>query len=234
MFRRSRADTFHLYGKRPSRWPLPRWLTLLLLGTAAGAAGLWALQERYLPPRLTVQASAQLRSACEQADADRNRLQAERDQAQQSLQAALAQSRGLGQDLAASRAALQRLQGDLAAVVAALPPDPRAGTVAVRAARFAARGGMLAYEVVLSRDGARGQPLAGQMHLVLSGASARRGADTVTLKPVALSLGGHEVLRGSLPLPEGFRPQQATVQIVDQPAGRLLGTRLLLVRGGEG
>jgi hypothetical protein len=230
MFRRSKAVTFTRYGRSRSRWQPPRWLWLLLGGTALGVAGVLVAQERYLPPRLTADASARLTSAFERADAERLRLQGELGRATKQLGAALEDKKHLTDDLAASRVAGERLQGDLASVVESLPAAPRSGTVEVRAARFAAAGGMLAYDVVLTREHASGKPMPGQMRLVVAGESARRSETSVELKPIALSMGSHEILRGSLPLPEGFRPRQTTVQVLDRTAGTLLGMRVLVVK----
>ena len=219
------------YGRRRAGWRVPRWLLLLAGGCLAGAGGVVYVQERVLPPRLTMDASAQLKSAFEQADAERTRLSAELAQATRRLEAALADKKTQGADLAGSRSAVERLQGDLAAAVAALPPDPRGGVVEVRAARFATSGGMLAYDVVLTRAGGNSaRPLPGVLQLTVTGATPQRPEISVALKPIALSMGAHEVLRGSLPLPAGFRPQQTTVQVLDKPAGRVLGMRLLVVR----
>ena len=219
------------YGRRRTGWRVPRWLLLLLGGCLAGAGGVIYVQERVLPPRLTTDASTQLQSAFQSADAERTRLAADLAQAMRRLEAALAEKKTLTAELASSRAAVERLRDDLAAVVAALPPDPRSGAVEVRAARFAASGGMLAYDVVLTRaGGSNARPLAGVLQLVVTGATPQRPETSVALKPIALSMGPHEVLRGSLPLPDGFRPQQTTVQVLDKPAGKVLGMRLLVVR----
>ncbi|MBE0546192.1 MAG: hypothetical protein IH627_00745 [Rubrivivax sp.] len=230
MFRRTKAVTFTPYGRRRSRWRLPRWLWLVLGGTVIGAGGVLFVQERYLPPRLTAAASAALRAAFDQADAERSRLSGELGLATAKLAAALDDKKALGSELAASRAAVEHLQDDLASVIGSLPPDPRNGVVQVRAARFAATGGMLAYDVVLTREQATGKPLSGLMQLVVTGESARRNETSVALKPIPLSIGKHEVVRGSLPLPEGFRPQQTTIQILDRAAGKVLGMRMMMVR----
>ncbi len=230
LFRRSRAVTYSAYGRQRSRWRLPRWLWLLLAGTAIGSAGLLLVQQRYLPPRLTVDASERLSAAVERAEAQRSSLAAQFDQASRELAAALARERGLAQDLAASRTTAERLKGDLTAVVQALPPDPRQGQVEVRAAHFAASAGQLAYDVVLTRERAGSQPQTGVMQLVLAGESARRSDSSVSLKPIPLALGRHEVVRGSVALPEGFRARQATVQILDRASGTVLAMRIWVVR----
>ena len=221
---------FDSLGSRRPRRRVPGWLWLLVGGLLAGAAGVIAVQERYLPPRLSSGESAALRQSYEQADGDRLRLKAELVQSQQRLQAALADKGTLGEELASSRAAVERLREDLASVVQALPPDPRGGSVEVRAGQFNARGGALDYQVVLLREGSPRKPLTGVMQFTVAGESAGGTPTTLALKPIALNLGSHEVLRGSLPLPEGFKPRQTTVQVLDRTAGKLLGMRVLLVR----
>jgi hypothetical protein len=229
VFRRSRSLHFGSQARR-ARWGLPGWCWLLLAGIAIGAGGLWTLQARVLPPHLSVAESERLKRAFAGADGERQRLTEALAGTTQRLDAALQERQTLAQDLAARRAEVTRLQGDLAAVVAALPADPRNGAVEVRAARFAAVGGGLSYDVVLSRSRSADKPMAGQMQLVVTGASAQDAATSIKLQPIALSLGRHEVLRGRLPLPAGFRPQQTTVRILDRAQGQLLGQRVLVVR----
>ena len=230
MFGQSKPVVFERYGRQRSRWRLPRWLLLLLLGTTVGSGGLFLLQERYLPPRLSANESTALRSAFAQADSERQRLQRELGEAGKQLATALADKKRQDAELAAPHATAQRLRDDLAAVIGALPPDPRGGTVEVRAGRFAAQAGALAYDVVLTRERAAGAPLAGVMQLSVAGASARGVETSVTLKPVDLSIGSHEIVRGGQPLPEGFRPRQATVQVLDRAGGTPLGMRVMLVK----
>lgn len=221
---------FDSLGSRRPRRRVPGWLWLLAGGLLAGAAGVIAVQERYLPPRLSAGESAALRQSYEQADADRLRLKAELLQAQQRLQAALAEKSTLSAELSSSRATAERLREDLAVAVQALPPDPRGGSVEVRAGQFSARGGALDYQVVLLREGNPRKPLTGVMQLSVAGETASGTPTTLALTPIALNLGSHEVLRGSLPLPEGFKPRQTTVQVLDKAAGKALGMRVLLVR----
>jgi hypothetical protein len=116
------------------------------------------------------------------------------------------------------------------ALIAALPPDPRGGAVEVRAGRFAAEDGKLAYELVFTRDKDGNKPLTGVMQLHVAGQTARGTETTVALKPVDLSIGSHALVRGSLPLPEGFKPRQATVQVLESAGGKALGMRVMLVR----
>lgn len=208
---------------------------LLLAGTALGSGAVLVVQEEVLPPRLTAQASSQLRSAFDVAEAERVRLAQTLSAANAQLAQAQDASKVLSQELAASRTLVDRQRGDLAALVEALPPDPRAGAgssaVAVRAVRLvSSNAGQLAYDVVLTREKATARPMAAVMQLVVTGESARRGETSVTLPPVAVALGLHAVLRGTLALPEGFRPRQASVRILSGQAGALLGMRVGLVK----
>jgi hypothetical protein len=203
---------------------------LLLGGVLLGAAGVVAVQERYLPPRLSASASAALRSAFEQSDGERLRLREALSASRTQVELALSEKKGLGDELIASRATAERLRDDLTSVVASLPPDPRGGSVEVRAGRFTAKGGSLSYDLVLTRERSTAKPLPGVLQLMVEGQSGRGTESTVALKPISLSVGSREVVRGSQPLPEGFRPRQATVQVLDRVAGKPLGMRVMLVQ----
>ena len=230
MFRSSRPTFF---GDRSRRRGPPAWLLWLLGGLIAGAAGVIVVQQRYLPPRLSIQDSAALRADFEQADGERARLRGALQQAQAQLQDVRSRQAELEGTLARHRGETERLRADLEAVVQALPPDPRGGDVEVRAGQFSVRDGVLDYQLVLLRDAGNGRerkPLTGTLQLTVSGESARGAPASVALQPIALSLRGHDVLRGSLPLPEGFKPRQTTVQVLDRAAGRPLGMRVILVR----
>jgi hypothetical protein len=229
MFGRSKPVVFDPYRRRRSRFAVPRWLTLLLLGGAAGVTGVVYVQRAWLPPRLSASDSASLRLDYRQADADRTQLRAELAQAHESLSQAQAEVQRLGATAAAAKEDVITLRADLAAAVDALPPDPRAGIVAVRSAHFSVDGGHLAYEVVLSRDQSGAKPVDGVMKFVVSGASAGLAETAVTLRPVPLTIGRLHVARGNLPLPDGFKPRQVTIKLVDKSAGRQLGMRVLLV-----
>lgn len=229
MFGSSRPVVIDRYGSRRSR-RVPRWLLLLLFGIAVGAGGVVWIQETYLPPRLSAAETAQLRQDHAQADGERNQLRKDLAEATKRLDAALADGKSGAGELAASRQTVERLRANLAFVADALPPDPRGGTVEVRAGRFVAAPGKLDYDVLLYRDKAGGKPLGGVVQFVLSGESSRGGPTTVAIKPLPVSIGQHEGLTGSLPLPEGFRPRQATINVLDRPDGRSLGMRVMYVK----
>jgi hypothetical protein len=230
MFGRSKPVVLN-YGRRRNDWRPPRWLVLLALGVAAGAGGVWLAQEKFLPPRLSAQASADLRSAFEQADAERKSLKTQLATTTQQLEAAQATGKRQSEELAAPRAAAQKLRDDMTALIAALPPDPRGGAVEVRTARFAVQGNALAYDVVLTRDAAAAaKAMNGVMQLNVLGLNARGAETTVAIKPVDVSLEGHALVRGSAALPEGVRARQVTVQVLDAPGGKPLGMRVMTVR----
>ena len=217
------------YGRPRSRWSLPPWLVLLILGAAAGAAGVVYVQEKHLPPRLSASASAELRSAYEQADAERRQLKADLAATTQKLQSAQADGKKLGEDLAAGRSGNEKLRQDLDFMVDALPPDPRGGVVEVRAGRVQRKGAALAYEVALTRGGGS-KPLSAVLQIGVSGLGANGAEARVLGKPVPLAVGAYEIARGTLALPEGFRASQATISVLDRPDGRQLGMRVLYVK----
>jgi multidrug efflux pump subunit AcrA (membrane-fusion protein) len=230
MFGRSKPVVIS-YGRRRSRRGPPGWLLLLLLGIAVGAAGLWLLQEQYLPPRLTPEATQELRAAYAQADAERNSLKAQLAATSQQLEATLAAKKRQDEELAAPLATAQRLRDELAALIEVLPPDPRGGDVGIRAARFDSPPGALTYDVLLTREGGdAGKPLAATMQFSVKGPTARGPETTVELKPVEVSIGGHALVHGNLPLPEGVRARQVTVNVLDAASGKRLGMRIMLVR----
>ena len=171
---------------------------------------------RSLPALADRRGGNDLQKAFAQADADRARLKGELGETSKRL--------------VASRAAIDRLHADVASAVDSLPPDPRGGAVEVRAAQFTTKGGLFAYDVVLTRSRDTAKPIAGVLQFSLAGESARGGETTAALKPVELSIGSHQVLRGSLPLPEGFRPRQTTVQVLDRVGGKALGMRVMQVQ----
>jgi hypothetical protein len=229
MFGSSSKPVVISYGARRKRGRPPAWLLWWLAGVALGAGGLWYVQENHLPPRLSAQASTELRAAFDQADAERRSLRTQLDATTQRLEAALATTRRQEAELAAPRAEAQRLRDELTALIDTLPADPRGGAVQLRAGTLVHQAGKLVYDVVLTREAAN-PALAGVLQFSVLGLTARGAESTVALDPVKLTLGRHALARGSLALPEGFRPRQATVQVLDAPGGRALGMRVWLVK----
>ena len=229
MFGRSKTVYFNRYGSRRSRVRIPPWLVLLLLGLAAGVAGVLFVQERYLPPRLSADETTKLRNAYAEADAARTQLKTDLADTTKKLQTALAEKKSLTDELGATRTNGERLRENLASVVSALPPDPRGAAVEVRAGRFALEGASLSYDLILTRDRAA-KPMTGVLQLATAGTNAKGSETTFTSKAVPLSIGSHEVAHGSVTLPEGFKPRQTTIQVLDREAGKLLGMRVFIVK----
>lgn len=222
---------FEPAGHRRGRRGLPRWLWLLLAGLVAGAGGVLYVQAYHLPPRLSPEAGERLRVALALAEAEQQRLATELAATNAKLTEAVAQKDGATAEQAASRATIEQLRQDVVSLVAALPPDPRGGSVAVRSGELRARDGQLAWELVLSRGARPGAaPLAAVLQFVVAGTTARGVEGNVALAPVPMQLGSHGVLRGNAQLPEGFLPRQATVRVLDRPGGGQLGMRVLLVQ----
>jgi hypothetical protein len=229
MFGRSKPVVFDPYRGRRGRRGLPGWLWSLIAGLAIGAAGVVWAQQRWLPPRLSATESTQLRERFAQADADRSRLQTELAAAARQSEQTRTERDMAQQERDALAARVSAFDADLDFLVDALPPDPRGGPVAVRAARFEVRQGALRFRLALSHERAGGRPLDAQLRVSVTGVSGR-GADTrVDLPPTDLSIAPQHVTNGELPLPAGFTPRQAAVRLVDR-AGATLGQRTLLIR----
>jgi hypothetical protein len=219
---------FDPYGSRRKSVRVPRWLTFLLIGVVLGAGGLFYVQERYLPQRLSPSESATLRANFEQADTERKALKGQLAETSKKLETALAERASTAELLNKERKALEPLRNEIAALVAVLPPDPRGGAVEVRGGHVSTRDGKLDYAVVLTREKAA-KPMNAQMKMIVAGEAGKGGESNVAIDPVPVTIGSHEVARGSAALPAGFRPRQATIQIVDG-AGKPLGMRVLLVK----
>lgn len=215
---------------RRARKRVPRWLVLLVGGVALGVAGVLYIQERHLPPRLTAAASQALQKNYDQADAERKQLAASLDTATKRVQTLEAEKARLESELSGSKQSNDALRKDVASALAALPADPRGGTVEVRAGTFSARAGSLTYDVALSRNKVSGQALTGVMQLVVEGSGLPSASNVVTLGPVEVSLSNFASLNGTLPLPEGFVARQVTVKVLDRVGGKLLGMRVLRVK----
>jgi hypothetical protein len=209
---------------------VPPGLLLLGAGYSPAAAGGLFVQNQVMAPRLSSAESTRLQASYAQADAERTRLQQALTETQRKLDTTLAERQRLQQEAQDNRQSVTRLREEIGALVAALPPDPRGGAVQVRSAKFAATGGRLHYDVMLSRSGAASAPLNAVMQLVVAGTTGKGPETRVKLEPVALQMSAFENLKGGLPLPEGFDPRQATVNVLDASQAKLLGMRVMAVK----
>ncbi|WP_326537698.1 hypothetical protein [Pseudorhodoferax sp.] len=224
MFGRSNEFGLDSYTRRRARKRLPGWLLGLLIGLGLGAAAVVLVQQRWLPPRLSMAESTRLTQAFEGADAERTRLRQQVADTTQQLEQAVARSRTLEEAGTAARGQAEQLRTELAWLVDSLPPDPRGGDVQVRAARFAIENGQLAYHLVFTRQRSS-TPWQGVVQLVLSD-----GGQNSRPEPLPLRMDRHGSLRGTLALPARFSPQQASIQVLDRAQGRLLGLRVINIR----
>ena len=235
MFGRSRPVVFNPYGRRRSRFRVPRWLVLLLVGAVLGAAGVLTVQGRYLPPRLSAAQSAQLRGELDDVQRDSVALNAELAQATARMNAALAEREQMYAELTAGASAAQSARQVAASLIAALPPDPRGGAIEIRAARFEPRGGDLGYDLVLTRGRAGNaspvKPMSAVLQIVVGGATARGTKTSTPASSTEVTVGEHQSVRGSIALPAGFKPREATITLFDKPGGKRLGMRVIRVEG---
>ncbi|MGD9944972.1 MAG: DUF6776 family protein [Burkholderiaceae bacterium] len=230
LFRRNGPVVFerHPYGRRRN-WAVPRWLVLLLLGIAVGAGGLYYLQQEYLPPRLSAEESVQLRDRAAGLESQVAELQAALDKANAESSAARRDAERQQADLSAARQMVARLERDLDLFDEVLPPDPRGGTIGVRAAKLANDSGQLAYHVLLTRERKTGAPFRGRLEFAVAGDRGGR-EQTVTLDPVEVSFGVYQHVTGKLPLPAGFQARQATIRVLDRSGSAQQGMRVINVR----
>jgi len=220
--------TFNPYGRKRSAWRLPRWLLLLLTGAVAGAATVFIVQERMMPPRLSPAEGAALRDRAVQAEQERDRARRDLAATTQRLDAVVAERKAIADELAADRERTKNARADQEFLIASLPPDPRGGVVEVRAARLTKQRGALNYELLLTRDKGGDAPLAAVLQFVVMGLAG--GTERhVTLDPIKVTLTAAQALRGSLALPEAFNPKQTTIQVLDKVGGKLLGMRVMYV-----
>lgn len=231
LFRRNRPVYFEPHGYRRRRgWSVPRWLLILLAGVALGAAGLLYLQQLG-PQRLTPQESRLLQARADELERENARLQTALDDTTRNLQAARTESEKLAAESGAARQSAQRLASELALIERVLPPDPRGGAVGVRAARFGAEPGRLAYQVLLTRASPTSAPSKAVIDFVLLGQRGSGREESITLDPVAVAFDGTLlVAQGNPPLPEAFAARQATIRVFDRPGGTLLGMRVFNLR----
>jgi hypothetical protein len=231
MFGRSKPVVIDRYASRRSRRIMPRWLWLLLIGAALGAGGVIYVQQEHLPPRLSAAESDQLRAAFDKADEERSTIAAELAQVKTERDAAVADKDAAVQRLAALQRQHGALRADIETLLDSLPPDPRGGAVEVRAARFDVNGDQLGFDVVLARTkGAAATPFSGVLQFVVAGKTARGTDTTVTLEPVKVVVGRYEIANGSLSMPSGFDPRQATIRVLDRVDGKSFGMRVLYVK----
>ncbi len=227
MFARSNSPGFKPvpFQSQAKTGGVPRWVQLMLLGIALGAAGLYLIQENFLPKRLSFSKSVELEKRLEVSDNDREGLRKETADIKIKIQAAEAASKKAQAESLIAQQTSERLQKNLAQFVSALPPDPRGGLVGIRAGSFNSPPGSLSYNVILTRNAKANDFLKGSMQLVIMGQKPTGRNESVTLPAVPLEIDNYQQLSGTLTLPEGMVAKEITVKIL-RGAGELVSLRV--------
>ncbi|SIT23952.1 DUF6776 family protein [Achromobacter sp. MFA1 R4] len=217
MFGRSQRAVFkpsvYQPGQRTRR--MPRWLVLLLVGIALGAGGVLFLQTNYGPQRLTVEQSEQLHTELSAANMERQRLQAQLEEATQQRDANKAGHEKLTSDLSEARARIETLNKELVLFQDAMPPDPRGGNLGIRSATFKRAPGQLDYQVLVMREDREGAPFNGTLTFAIEGSYPNGRAATVTPEGPALKVDRYDYALGQLKLPDGFTPRVVVLRVMD-------------------
>ncbi len=228
MFGSSKSRGFKPTPYRGRRNPqrVPKWLLLLVLGMALGAAGLWYVQTNHMPARLSAGESEQLRADLATAQSERDKFFAESKQASDKLAVAQGREKKAQDDLLVVTKTNERLQKDLSLFVSALPPDPRGGAVGIRTASFSNVAQQLNYSMIFTRPGKSTESFKGVVELVLIGTRGTSSQATITLKPLPLEMDAYQQLAGQAPLPAGLNPREVTVRVLRSAGGELVSMRV--------
>lgn len=232
MFGSSKRTTFKptAYGSSRRKRRIPRWLLLILTGVVLGAGGLLFLQKSYSPQRLTVEQSEQLHYDLTSANNDKQRLQAELSQQGRELTLARERLESQSKELDSSRKELQAIKDHIALFIDAMPPDPRGSSPGVNAASFTIKNDALNYAILIMQDKDKAdKTFNGTLEMSLNGRYPNGRSGTIELDPISVSLNRYMHLEGSSPVPDGLKPRQVTVKILDGNR-RLIATRTLNVR----
>ena len=235
MFGRPRQTVFKptVYAPGQRKRGVPRWLILLVAGIVLGSGGLLFIQHRYGPPRLTIQESGKLLDELKGIKQERLRLQAQLDEAQaQRAQSQSAQAKA-SSDLSQANDRVSMLTQTVQILQDAVPADPRGNSIGVRWAEFISRGNEVAFRSLISRaQSGKTAPFRGQVTVEVSGTQGNGKASTIQSDPVALTLDRYAPVQGSVPVPSGFVPRQATIRVSDAQQ-KSQAMRIYYVRGAS-
>lgn len=232
MFGSSKRTTFKptAYGSSRRKRRIPRWLLLILTGVVLGSGGLLFLQKSYSPQRLTVEQSEQLHYDLTSANNDKQRLQAELSQQGRELTLARERLESQTKELESSRKELQAIKDHIALFIDAMPPDPRGSSPGVNAASFTSQNDALNYAVLIMQDKDKAdKTFNGTLEMSLNGRYPNGRSGTIELDPINVKLNRYMHLEGTFPIPDGLKPRQVTVKILDSNR-RQIATRTLNVR----
>jgi hypothetical protein len=216
MFGRSKPTVFKpvpYLSQRQSR-RVPSWLLFTGLGAAVGSAGLWYAQENYLPPRLSLSETLEVRRNLEAAVTEREKLRVDLAATSSKLKVAQEHDKKAQTDLALALQATDRLQKNLTQLVSALPSDPRGGVVGIRMASFTHAAGQLSHQIILTRAAQLTDTFKGSVQLVVTGQRSAGRDEVLTLSPIVLAMDTVQQVAGSQALPIGFVPREVSVRVL--------------------
>ncbi|MFJ1302622.1 DUF6776 family protein [Pseudomonadota bacterium AL_CKDN230030165-1A_HGKHYDSX7] len=232
MFGRSQRSVFkpsvYQPGKRQRR--MPRWLVLLLVGIGLGAGGVLFLQTNYGPQRLTVEQSEQLHTELSASNVERQRLQAQLDEAITQRDNNKTTHETLTTDLGKAKSRIEELNQELVLFQDAMPPDPRGGDIGVRAAQFRKQPGGLSYQILVMRENVTDNTFKGKVELDIDGTYSNGRRDRVKSDPMPLNLARYDHAQGVMPLPENYNARTVTIRVLDAQ-DKQVAIRIYNVRG---
>ncbi|WP_170948550.1 DUF6776 family protein [Bordetella genomosp. 5] len=232
MFGRSQRSVFkpsvYQPGKRQRR--MPRWLVLLLVGIGLGAGGVLFLQTNYGPQRLTVEQSEQLHTELSASNVERQRLQAQLDEAITQRDNNKSTHETLTTDLGKAKSRIEELNQELVLFQDAMPPDPRGGDIGVRAASFRKQPGGLAYQILVMRENVTDNTFKGKVELDIDGTYSNGRRDRVKSDPMPLNLSRYDHAQGVMPLPDNYNARTVTIRVLDAQ-DKQVAIRIYNVRG---
>ena len=214
MFSFSKSNTFKPvpFGQSRKRGSVPRWLIWSGSGLIAGAIGLYALQEKVLPPRLSTLESNSLRSKAEDATKAMTVAKSELADSVKAMKQAQGDQAKAVDKMNVALVGVDPLMKDIDLFIKALPPDPRGNPIGIRAGNFAAGGGQLTFHVLFVREAKDDSNFSGTMQIVAAGARGGRDA-SITLDPQPIAMDQYKHVQGKLALPADFQPREIAIKL---------------------
>lgn len=202
----------------------------MIVGIIIGVGGVLFIQESYGPARLTVEESERLHFDLNAATSEVQRLQTELNQTQRSLDQAQEQVEQQASKISQHDSIVAALEKDIELFARVAPEDPRGTSPGIRAAQFRRGEQALNYQILLMQDDEQADEFVGAMHFNVMGRYANGRQGYIDLEPIPLALGYYLHSDGEAALPEGFTPQQVTIQIRPEGSDSVVATRILNVR----
>lgn len=202
----------------------------MIVGIIIGVGGVLFIQESYGPARLTVEESERLHFDLNAATSEVQRLQTELNQTKRSLDQAQEQLEQQASKISQHDSVVAALEKDIEHFARVAPEDPRGTSPGIRSAQFRRGDQSLNYQILLMQDDEQADEFVGAMHFNMMGRYTNGRQNYIDLDPIPLTLGYYLHSDGEAALPEGFTPQQVTIQIRPEGSDSVVATRILNVR----